>query len=138
MADNDSPCFPPNHSVIISLLRNPTTGKRNKFIFKTLNNIRRNAFLSIYNRCAFSSGRKSHFLFSAKSVCNSFFTGESYYFMQYLVSFLILQSLSISKEESARCFTFIVLWVSCDCECSVALPRGAMAWIAVCDRDFSW
>ena len=36
-------------------------------------------------------------------------------------------------EESVSCFTLIVFLMSCDCFCSVALPRGAVGWYAVCD-----
>ena len=32
---------------------------------------------------------------------------------------------------------FIALQMSCYCKCSVALPRGAMGWSAVCDCGIS-
>ena len=33
--------------------------------------------------------------------------------------------------------TFIVLWMSCYCKCSVALPHSAVGWSAECDCDIS-
>ena len=48
--------------------------------------------------------------------------------MQYLVSFLVLQSYFI--------VCLIVFLVHC--ECSVALPRGAVDWPAVYDCGISW
>ena len=32
----------------------------------------------------------------------------------------------LEEEERAGCFAFIVLQMSCYCECSVALPHGAV------------
>ena len=55
--------------------------------------------------------------------------------MQYLVSFLVLQS--FVGEERASCFTLIVLLMSRDCYCPVTLPHSAVGWSAVCDYDIS-
>ena len=44
---------------------------------------------------------------------------------------------SVVDEERAGCFAFIVLWMTCYCKCSGALPRGAMGWSAVCERGIS-
>ena len=35
------------------------------------------------------------------------------------------------------CFAFIFFRKSCYCKCSVALPRGAVGWSAVCDCGIS-
>ena len=35
-------------------------------------------------------------------------------------------------EERADCFTLIVFLISCDCQCSVAVPRGVVGWSAMC------
>ena len=49
----------------------------------------------------------------------------------------ILSSFAIiEEEERASCFAFIVLRMSCYCECSVALPPGAVGWSALCDCVF--
>ena len=37
----------------------------------------------------------------------------------------------LDGKERAGCFTLIVFLMSCDCKCSVALPRGAVGWSAV-------
>ena len=37
-----------------------------------------------------------------------------------------------------RCFDFIVVQMSCYCECSVTLPHGAVGWSAVCDCGVYW
>ena len=34
-------------------------------------------------------------------------------------------------EESAGCFALTVFLMSCDMQCSVALPHGAVGWSAV-------
>ena len=39
----------------------------------------------------------------------------------------------LKEEGRAGCFAFIVLRMSCYCECSVALPHGAVKLSAVCD-----
>ena len=47
---------------------------------------------------------------------------------QYVVSFLVLQSLRWEGEgweERAGCFAFIAFF-SCGCKCSMYLPRGAV------------
>ena len=43
----------------------------------------------------------------------------------------------ILKRKSELCFAFIVLRMSCYCKCSVAIPRGAVGWSAVCDCGIS-
>ena len=43
----------------------------------------------------------------------------------------------LEEEERAGCFAFIVLRMSCYCECSVTLPQGAMGCSAVCDVGIS-
>ena len=53
------------------------------------------------------------------------------YFIQHFVSFLVLQS------ERAGCFTFIVLLLSCDKKCSLALPNGAVGRSVVCNCSIS-
>ena len=84
--------------------------------------------------------------------------------MQYLVSFLVLQSSSLGGREREReterdrererknnsiardrqrgrertvCLNVIVFLMSCDCYCSVAPPHGALGWSAVCDCGIS-
>ena len=37
----------------------------------------------------------------------------------------------------AACFTLVVLLMSCDFECSVSLPHGAVDWSAVCSCGIS-
>ena len=39
-------------------------------------------------------------------------------------------------EERAGCFTLTVFLISCDSQCSVAIPPGAVDWSAVCDYVF--
>ena len=39
----------------------------------------------------------------------------------------------LEEEESAGCFAFVVLRMSCYCKCSVTLPHGAVGWSTVCD-----
>ena len=43
----------------------------------------------------------------------------------------------IDGEESADCFTLTVFLMSCDSQCSVALPHGAVGWSEVCDCGIS-
>ena len=52
--------------------------------------------------------------------------------MHYFVSILVLE-----EEKKAGCFAFIVLLMSCYCQCFVALPHGSMGWSAVCDCGIS-
>ena len=57
--------------------------------------------------------------------------------MHYYVSFLVLQSFWREREgererERDGCFTLIVFLMYCDYYSSVALPRGAVGWSAVC------
>ena len=44
-------------------------------------------------------------------------------------SFVII----LMKEERAGCFALPVSLMSCDSQCTVALPYYAMGWSAVCD-----
>ena len=43
----------------------------------------------------------------------------------------------LEEEETAGCFAIIVLQKYCYYKCSVALPRGAVGWSAVCDCGIS-
>ena len=57
----------------------------------------------------------------------------------YLIIYITTKML-IFKQYSAfdvGCFTLIIFLMSCDCYCSVAHPRGAMGWSAVCDCGIS-
>ena len=40
-------------------------------------------------------------------------------------------------EARVGCFALIILLMSCDSKCSVALPPGAMVWSVVCDCGIS-
>ena len=40
---------------------------------------------------------------------------------------------SFANTLVGRSFTLIAFLVSCDCDCSVALPRGVVGWSVVCD-----
>ena len=44
----------------------------------------------------------------------------------------------LEEEEKAGCFAIIVLQLYyCYCKCSVALPHGAVGWLALCDCGIS-
>ena len=43
----------------------------------------------------------------------------------------------LNEEEKTGCFALIVLWMSCNCICSAALPRGTVGCSAVCDCSIS-
>ena len=43
----------------------------------------------------------------------------------------------LKRKRELVCFVFIVLQMSCDCKCSVALPQDAVGWSAVCDCGIS-
>ena len=43
----------------------------------------------------------------------------------------------LDGEEEAGCFTLTVFLVSCNSQCFVALPHGALGWSAVCDCGIS-
>ena len=43
----------------------------------------------------------------------------------------------LDEEERASCFTVIVLLMSCDCKCSVALLCDAVGWSTVCEYCIS-
>ena len=45
---------------------------------------------------------------------------------------------SFANTLVGRSFTLIVFLVSCDCDCSVALPRGVVGWSVVCNCSISW
>ena len=55
--------------------------------------------------------------------------------IQYFMSVLFCNHLD--WEESAGCFALTVFLMSCDSQCSVALPHGAVGWSAVCDCGIS-
>ena len=46
--------------------------------------------------------------------------------------------LHTEEEERAGCFVIIVLQMCCCNRCSVALPRDAVVWFAVCVCGISW
>ena len=50
---------------------------------------------------------------------------------QYLMSFSCCYHLGV--DERAGCATLNVYLMSCDCQCSVALPYGTVGWSAVFD-----
>ena len=50
---------------------------------------------------------------------------------------IYVHSYHLEEEEKAICFAFIVLQMYCYRKCSVALPHGAMGWLAVCDCGIS-
>ena len=43
----------------------------------------------------------------------------------------------LEEEERAGCFACFVLWMPCYYKRSLALPRGALGWSALCDCVFS-
>ena len=43
----------------------------------------------------------------------------------------------LGGEEIADCFALIVFRISCDSQCSVALPRSTVGWSTVCDYGIS-
>ena len=53
----------------------------------------------------------------------------------YFESILVLQS--SSRERESWLLSFVVSLMSCYCECSVALPHGAVGWSLVCDCGIS-
>ena len=53
----------------------------------------------------------------------------------YFESILVLQSSAPGRESWL--LSFVVSQKSCYCECSVALPRGAVGWSLVCDGGIS-
>ena len=58
--------------------------------------------------------------------------------MQYLVSFLFLQSCILAEEKRAGCFSLIVFLLSCDFKYYVYLSHGAVGRFAVCDFVTCW
>ena len=60
-----------------------------------------------------------------------------------LVNFLLFSTFWSSRfaiilmGKRAGCFALTVFRMSCDSQCSVALPHGAVAWSAVCDCGIS-
>ena len=70
-------------------------------------------------------------------VCQGSKFGPCYLFViQYLVSFLDLQSSWYGRENWL--LTLIVFLMSCDCKCYVALLRYTRDVSAVCDCGLSW
>ena len=43
----------------------------------------------------------------------------------------------LDGEERSGCFTLTVFLMSCNSQCSVAYPHGAIGWSAVCDCGIS-
>ena len=43
----------------------------------------------------------------------------------------------LEEEEKSGCFAIIAFQMYCYYKCSVALPRGALGWSAVCDCGIS-
>ena len=66
----------------------------------------------------------------APIVCGGYVLGPCFV-IQYFVSFLFCNHLD--GEEKAGCFTLTVFLVTCDSQCFVALPHGAVGSSAVCD-----
>ena len=58
--------------------------------------------------------------------------------VHYFVSFLGLHSYGRGRESWLLCFTWICLSESYFWMCSVAPPRDAVGWSAVCDCGISW
>ena len=56
--------------------------------------------------------------------------------VQYLVSFIVLQS-SLWGRERAGCFTSNCLLMSCGYYCSMSLRYGAVGWSTLCDCGIS-
>ena len=52
-------------------------------------------------------------------------------------SFAIILIGNRSGEYRAGCFTFTVILMSCDSQCSVVLHHGAVGWSVVCDCGIS-
>ena len=55
--------------------------------------------------------------------------------IHYAVSFKFCNHLD--GEKRIACFILTVFLVSCDSQCSVALPDGAVGWSAMCDCGIS-
>ena len=51
-----------------------------------------------------------------------------------LSSFAII----LKRKRELVALLFIVLRMSCYCECYVTLPHGTVGWSAVCDCGISW
>ena len=43
----------------------------------------------------------------------------------------------LNRDRRAGCFALTVLLMSCDSQCSVALPHGAVGWSVICDCGIS-
>ena len=54
-----------------------------------------------------------------------------------LFSTLCPSTFTIILMKNVGCFTLIVLLMSCDCSCSVALLHGAVAWPSECNCGIS-
>ena len=51
--------------------------------------------------------------------------------------FVLLFYNHFAEIEKAGCFNFIVILLSCDCLCCMALPHGVVGRFAVCDCGMS-
>ena len=56
--------------------------------------------------------------------------------IQYFVSVSFCNHLDVEKR--AGCFALTVFLMSCDRQCSVVLPRGAVGWSVACDLVFPY
>ena len=54
------------------------------------------------------------------------------------LKWLLKNQLELGGGGRAGYFTFIVILMSGDSQCSVALPRETVGWSAVCDCSISW
>ena len=63
------------------------------------------------------------------------FCGGLCFGMHYFMSFLVCNHLD--EEERACSFAIIIFRMSCYCQCSVALPHGAVGWPVVCECGIS-
>ena len=55
----------------------------------------------------------------------------------FLFWYALLCALPSFEEERTGSFAFIVLWISCYCKCSVALPHDVVGWSGVYDFSIS-
>ena len=63
------------------------------------------------------------------SVCSMFYWA--------FLCLLFLFCNHLGGDKIAGCFTLFVILVTCNCYCSVAVPRGSVGWPVVCDCYFS-
>ena len=64
-------------------------------------------------------------------LCSNFVLSE---FCEMVLSVLSSLAISLLKKRELDA----LLYLCCDCLCSVSLPHNAMGWSAVCDCGFSW